>query len=126
MNRRDKRNKELLDRKLQNRLFTYDECMKIAARLVAESQSRYDMLYTTASACALSAPPFNFGKKRVGLFMRLFFDQIVGLKDGTIDPELLIETCRGLNIDIQHQDGKFIVDIDTERRSRRVKSIKAV
>jgi hypothetical protein len=102
MNRQQRRQDERQQTKAQNRLYTYDECRRIVLTMLAEQQEaikqKYDTLYTLASICALHAEPFKFGKKRIGEFVNLFFGQVDGLNDGTINAELLLETAESLGI----------------------------
>jgi hypothetical protein len=106
--RREKRNEELEIRKLRSRTYTYEECLKMTKVI----QSKYDMIYTAAAVCALNAEPFKFGKKRVGTFTKLFFDQVQGLSAGHIDSELMVDTCKELGIHIQQENGIFQITVE--------------
>jgi hypothetical protein len=66
-------------------------------------KAKYDTLYTLASINALHAEPFRFGRKRVAEFTNLFFGQVDGLANGTIDAELLLETAESLGITIENK-----------------------
>jgi hypothetical protein len=138
MNRQQRRQDEREETKARKRLYTYDECRRIALTMLAEEneqhkkslaeqkakyeamlaeqqetiKQKYDTLYTLASVCALHAEPFKFGKKRIGEFVNLFFGQVDGLIDKTIEPEQLLETTKSLGITVENVDGKFVVNIN--------------
>lgn len=131
MNRAERRRAIKQDSKVKVDIYTkqysYTECYQIADRAVEDlktyAKDKYDELYhnfTCAMACTLNAPPMNFGKKRVADFMKLFFDQLEGLKYGTIDRSLMIETAEKVGVKFETQSGNFVIDIDSSTRENNI------
>jgi hypothetical protein len=96
VSRQQRRQAERNEAKARKRLFTYDECRRIALKMLDEQKAKYDTLYLLASISALHAEPFRFGRKRIAEFTNLFFGQVDGINAGTIDAELLLETAESL------------------------------
>ena len=110
MNRRERRNKELEVRKLKAKTYTYQECLQMAKNV----QRKYDDVYSTAAICAVRET-FGAGKKRVGTFATLLFDQIQGLSNGHIDVDDMLKACRDLGVHITQTDATFDIYIEKGR-----------
>jgi len=101
----------------QKTLYTYEELLRYIQIAMDDAKKKYNVRYTMCLATTLSAPPFNFGKKRVCEVVKLFFDQIEGIQLGTIDDKQIEDEARKLGITTQYIDGQFVVDVDSRPKN---------
>ncbi len=100
MSRQQRRQAERNETKAQKRLFTYNECRRIALTMLTEQKetlkAKYETLFMLASINALHDEPFKFGRKRMAQFADYFFERVAGINAGTIDVNVLLETAESL------------------------------
>jgi len=112
MSRQERRKQERLKDKVESKLYTYDECVKMMAAVMKETQSQYNIRYSTCLATALSAPPFNFESEYVCEIVKLFFDQIEALSSGIVTDIQIKEEAAKLGISVSDNGCNLIVDIN--------------
>lgn len=95
-----------------NKLITLRQANELLIKSDEELKGKYDMLYTMAIVNTLHSEPFKFGKKRIAEVLNLFFGQVEGLILKTIDPEMMMQTCKKLGINISHKNAKFEINIE--------------
>lgn len=105
MNRKQKRQSG-------DRLYSYVECVKMMNQVLMETERKYDARYSMCLATALSAPPLNFGRKRVCDVVKLFFDQVEALRIGTVTEEQIKEEAEKLGVIIKSDNEKLEIYID--------------
>jgi hypothetical protein len=82
--------------------------------VIKELKSKYDARYSSCLTTTLSAPPLNFGKKRVCEAVKLFFDQIEAIQLGTVTDEQVIEEAKKLGVIITSNDHIFEVVVNPQ------------
>jgi hypothetical protein len=112
MNRQQRRQSEKSVQKKENRLYTYEECLRMMQHVLTETERKYDARYSMCLATALSAPPLNFGPKRVCDVVKLFFDQVDALRIGTVTEEQIREEAEKLGVIIKCENYKLEIYID--------------
>ena len=93
-------------------MYTYEECKAIATKMVKQTQKEYDVRYSICLATSLSAPPLNFGKKRVCRTIKLFFDQIDALKDKIVTEEEIRKEAQKVGLFVKEENDMLAVYID--------------
>ncbi len=114
MNRQQKRQQERNHEKIKNRTYTFEDCRKIVSATVKDTERKYDALYSSCLAASLSAPPYNFGRKRVCAFLQLFFGQLEAVNLGTVTDEQLKAVSERLGVYITSDDDTLSVTLDVD------------
>jgi hypothetical protein len=115
LSRQQKRQLERQVEKARNRTYTYEECKQYVNMAMKDAQRKYDLQYSMCLATALSAPPLNFGKKRVCRTLKLFFDQIEGLHIGTITEDQIRTEIEKLGVIIRNDSEKLEIYLDPKK-----------
>jgi hypothetical protein len=104
-----------LEAYVKQRMYTYDDVIKISARVAKEKElevaQKYDMMYTLTIISTLTAKPFNFGKGRIKNVINMFFSQIESLNTKVIDVDQLLAEAKRVGVDITQDKGKFIIEV---------------
>lgn len=119
MNRQQRRHADRSIGKKETKLYTYDECLRMMQEVLTETERKYDARYSMCLATALSAPPLNFGPKRVCDVVKLFFDQVEALRIGTVTEEDIKIEAEKLGVIIKCNDYKLEVYIDPTIKKKR-------
>jgi hypothetical protein len=107
------------------KMYTEEEVKKMIELTMKINASTYDARYSQALAVALSTDPLNFGPKRVCRTVKLFFDQLDGLRLGTITDDQIAEEAKKLGVVAKTTDkGTFEVYIDPSLKKVRMEDIK--
>jgi hypothetical protein len=115
MSRQQKRQELREVQKMENRLYTYNECRKMMLLTIKETESKYNVRYGLCLSAALSNEPFNFDNKMVCEVLKLLFDQVEGIRSGIIDEDQIKEEAEKLGVSIIDDGQKLIVDIKGEQ-----------
>ncbi len=117
--RRERRNNNVDVKKLERRLYTYDECLEIMSSIIKKTENECIARYSICMAVALASPPLNFGKKRVCNALQLFFDQMEGIKLKLIEVDDIEEEAKLLGVNIDRTNDIYSINIDS--RSKKAK-----
>jgi hypothetical protein len=112
MNREQKRNN-------QKKMYSKEDCMRMIINTMRDSERKYDIRYSMCLATALSAPPLNFGPKRVCRVVKLFFDQIEALRIGTVTEDQIKEEAEKLGVVVVTNEDKTEIYIDPQIKKKR-------
>lgn len=112
INRQQRRQAQREEDKIKKKMYTYEECKAIATKIVRQTQKEYDARYSICLATSLSAPPLNFGKKRVCRTIQLFFDQVDALRDKIITEEEIRKEAQRVGLFVREENDMLAVYID--------------
>ena len=123
--RRQERNNKTLDNTklinfVENRLYNFADIKAIVAATEKEMQQKFEAIYPLAIINALRAEPFSFGKKRMSEVLKLIYDNIDGLKAGTISVENMIQVADDVGIKITYADNTLHINMaDNDKKAHR-------
>lgn len=125
--RKNRRDEARYEDKAKTRLYNYDEVVDLMHKIIKKTENHYCAKYSQILASALNAPPFNFGKKRVCTLLELFYDQIQGLHNDTIEFALISETAKKLGVIVENKDDKYTITIDARtKKQKETEQIKTI
>lgn len=105
---------------IKRKLYSYQEVVDISQKVINtevqaksnEMREKFTTTFTSIIAMVLNSE-YKFGKKRIGNVLQLLFEQIEGVANKTIEPELIIEEAKKLGINFKYENGKLITVIDS-------------
>lgn len=97
MNRQQRRNDE--------KKITLKEARMLAQLREDELKRKFDFTYSAMLITTLSAPPYNFGKKRMKQFFDELWGQIYAVADGHIEDSFILAEVEKYGMKIDYSSG---------------------
>lgn len=119
MRRQKLRDDARYEDRAKTRLYNYDEVVDLMHKIINRTENHYCAKYSQILAVALNAEPYNFGKRRICRLLELFYDQIKGLHDKTIEYELISQTAKTLGVIVENKDEKYTINIDARTKKQK-------
>jgi hypothetical protein len=123
--RRQERNNKTLDNTklinfVENRLYNFADIKAIVAATEKEIQQKYEAIYPLAIVNALRAEPFSFGKKRISEVLKLLYDNIEGLRLGTISVTEMVQVANDVGVQITYDKDTLHINMsDNDKKGTR-------
>lgn len=106
--------------KFRNKLWDYNGLINITEKILEvekkewKKEQQLGLVLTVATI--LNAKPFGFGRKRMGEFFRLLFEQSIWVNEHPEDAGLVTETVRRLGFKFAYDGNKLTMyDMETNK-----------